>query len=301
MDEAKPDVSGKRARSRTSTDRVVLVAGDVELFKLLYEYRLLRREHLSILTSRPLKRLHRRLLKLAQSDYITTIKLPQQKHIYGLGRLALPVLVEEGIADDELLHQRSRIHELKELFLKHEMMIVDLHVTLSLATRGNPLRLVDWREGKELHDRVTVQDHNAHKSIPVRPDAFFTLEDSRREPGGNRAHYFLEADRSSENHRQFKDKIRGYFHYIEQGLHNRKFGIKHFRVLTVATTDARATNLAAMTQELLPERGRKYFFFSSLKTFSIESPAPILDSVHLSPRDIERRYPLLPAPGAQVP
>ncbi len=30
---------------------------------------------------------------------------------------------------------RLRIHELKELFLKHEMMIVDIHVILALATR----------------------------------------------------------------------------------------------------------------------------------------------------------------------
>jgi hypothetical protein len=298
MYEAKPHVLKNRKGARVSKERLVLVAGDLALFKLIYEYRLLRRGHLSVLTGRPLKRLHRRLLKLVNVGYLTTIKLPQQRHIYGLGRLAAPVLVDEGIADEELLAQRSRIHELKELFLKHEMMIVDLHVTLSLATRDNALRLVDWREGRELHDSVVVKDHGVNKSLPVRPDAFFTLEDSRRPPGENKAHYFLEADRSTENQSRFRDKIRAYFHYIEEGLHNKKFGIKHFRVLTIATTEERAKNLAAMTRELLPEYGWKYFFFGSLKNFSIENPAPILEAVHLSPRDVERRYPLVPVPAA---
>src|SRR5688572_29606254 len=72
-----------------------------------------------------------------------------------------------------------------------------------------------------------------------------------------------EDDRSTENQSRFRDKIRAYFHYIEEGLHSHKFGIKHFRVLTVATTDERAKNLASMTRELLPERGRKYFLFVS--------------------------------------
>jgi hypothetical protein len=210
MNKAREEVGEKK-----NDAPVVLVPSDVVLFKLVYEYRLLRRGHLSVLTGRPLKRLHRRLLQLVRAGYLATIKLPQQKHIYGLGRLAVPVLVEEGIADEELLAQRSRIHDLKELFLRHEMMIVDLHVTLSLATRGNALRLVNWREGRELHDSVVVQDHNINKSLPVRPDAFFTLEDSRRAAGGNKAHYFLEADRSTENQSRFRDKIRAYFHYIE--------------------------------------------------------------------------------------
>lgn len=67
-----------------------LTAGDLEIFKLLYEYRMLRREHISVLTGRPSKRLHRRLLKLVAEGYATSIRLPQQKHIYALGKEAFP-------------------------------------------------------------------------------------------------------------------------------------------------------------------------------------------------------------------
>lgn len=276
-----------------------LVSGDLEILKLLYEYRLLRREHLSALTQRPAKRLHRRLFKLVQNGYLTTIRLPQQKHIYGLGRAALPALVEQGTADPEILTQRLRIHELKELFLKHEMMIVDIHVMLALAGRAGDLQLCAWREGRELYDSVAVTDHDGIHKLPIRPDAFFSIEDSRRPAGENRAHRFLEADRSSVTHTRFSDKLRAYWHYLVAGLHVKKFGIKNFRVITVTLTPERAKNLCALAASMLPERARKYYLFASIKNFSLENPGSIFGSVYLSPRTggAEARYPLIPPPS----
>jgi hypothetical protein len=276
-----------------------LTDGDLDIFKLLYEYRMLRREHISALTGRPPRRLHRRLLKLIAEGYTTSIRLPQQKHIYALGKEALPILVAQGIASDELLTERLRVHELKELFLRHEMMIVDFHVMLSLAGKTDALKLVGWREGRELYDWVTVADHAGVNKLPVRPDAFFTLEDSRRQPGANRANFFLEADRSTATQTRFKDKIRAYWHYLEQGLHAKKFGIKNYRVLTLTLTHARARNLCELAAAVLPERGRKYYLFTSVGNFSLENPAPILGSVYLSPRNCGGggSYPLVAPPS----
>jgi hypothetical protein len=275
-----------------------LTSGDLDIFKMIYEYRFLRREHLAALTGRPAKRLHRRLLKLLDAGYLKAIRLPQQKHIYGLGKAALPVLVEQGSADPELLSQRLRIHEIKELFLKHEMMIVDLHVILSLATRGSDLKIVSWQEGRDLYDFVVVRDRNGTHKLPIRPDAFFTIEDSRRPTGANRAHFFLEADRSTATQTRFGEKIRAYWHYLEQGLHSKKFGIKSFRALTVTITHERAENLCTLASSLLPEAARKYHFFTSFKHFSLENPAPILADIYLSARTAGsgQRYPLVPPP-----
>src|SRR5262249_33053552 len=104
----------KQKRKRdANAKRVIVHDSDVALFKLAYEYRLLRRDHFSALTGRPGKRLHRRLLELVQAGYLTTIKQPQQKHIYAIGQAARHVLIENGIADPELLEERSRVHELK--------------------------------------------------------------------------------------------------------------------------------------------------------------------------------------------
>src|SRR4051794_9134325 len=108
---------------------LVLTKDDLEMFGLLLEHRFLRCEHLEALTGRTAKPLHRRLLKLQQNGYLTTtIRLPKQKFIYALTAASVAKLVAAGVATAELLEDRRRHHELKELFQKHEMLIVDTHV-----------------------------------------------------------------------------------------------------------------------------------------------------------------------------
>jgi len=279
----------------------VMTAGDITIFRLLYEFRFLRCEHLSALTRRSPKRLHRRLLKLIGLGYLTSIRLPQQKHIYGLGKAAMPILVEQGIADPDVLAQRVRVHELKELFLKHEMMIVDIHVAFALAAGVDRQQVVAWREGKDLFDSVAFTDQHGHTRLPIRPDAFFTIEDARRPAGANHAHYFLEADRSTATQTRFQEKIIAYWQYLEQGLHVKKYGIKNFRVLTVTLTHKRAENLCTLAAAVLPERARKYYLFTGEK-FSHESPLSVYGSVYLSPRSPGAdRYPLVPPPQSTPP
>src|SRR5262249_29336719 len=100
-----------------------LIDSDLEIFISVFEHRFVTIDHLSLLTDRPRKRLHRRLLKLIERGYLSRIILPTQKHIYTLGRAAIPTLVERGLAPKEFLDVRLRHQELKELFLKHAMMI----------------------------------------------------------------------------------------------------------------------------------------------------------------------------------
>jgi len=183
MSDHPPLKTSNEEKETVTAARFVLTAGDVELFKLLHAYRFLRREHLSALTGRPAKRLHRRLLKLVENGYVAVLRLPVQKHIYVLAKAALTILVEHGVGDIDLLSQRLRTHELKELFLKHELMLVDLHAILDIATRDGVLRLIDWREGRELYDTVNVSDYSGVTRLPVRPDAFLHLKTC----GGRRA------------------------------------------------------------------------------------------------------------------
>src|SRR5437016_5028498 len=136
--------------------RFLFVEGDLTVLKAVNEFRFLRREHLSALTGRPTKRLHRRLLALVENGYLLVTRIPQQKHIYSLGRAGVTALVAEGVIKDETAFRRIRTSELKELFLKHEMMIVDQHVRLRLAERVGELRLVHWEEGRGLFDAVMM-------------------------------------------------------------------------------------------------------------------------------------------------
>lgn len=193
------------------------------------------------------------------------------------------MLVEQGIAPVDLSDARLRTHELSELFLRHEMMIVDIHVKLSLTSKTGDVRLVSWTEGSQLFDEVIAMDAKGSSRLPIRPDAFFSLKDSLRPEGANRTHFVLEADRSTANHTRFQEKIRGYWSYVEQGRPEKKFGVKGFRVLTVTLTDARAKNLTALAASLVPERARKYFLFISLSKLNSASN-PIREAVCYSPR-----------------
>jgi hypothetical protein len=269
--------------SRGQSQAVVLIESDHNIFEHLREHRFLRLEHLSALTGRSYKRLHKRVHELQEAGYLTVRDFPQQKHIYGLAAKALPVLVQERGADPEIVSTRIRTSELSEFFFNHEMMLVDIHVTLSLASQSHEIKLLEWREGPSLFDRVTVG--GTGEELPFRPDAFFRLEDGRRAEGRNRASFFLEADWSAgENHNQFKKKLVAYWHFLEQGKHAEKFGVKTFRVLTVAKREERAKNLLKLVQETLPESAWKYFLFSSLNQFSMTNPGATFDAVHLSAR-----------------
>ncbi len=285
-------------KNETAPTGFMLTAGDIEILRLVYEHRFLRREQLSRLIGRHAKRLHRRLLKLARSNYLMTIRLPQQKHIYGLGKVGIPILVEQGIGSPDVMGKRLRTNELKPLFLNHEMMIVDVHVALTIVSKNSHARLVDWREGRELFDTVLIVDHKGSASSPVRPDAFFSLEDSRRPAEANRTHFALEVDRSTESQPRFEEKIRANWHYIEQGLHARKYEIKGLRVLTVAVTNARARNLCSLAAKVVPNRAKKYFLFASLNDFSPENSELISGATCYSPRTvgIDQRHPLIPPP-----
>jgi hypothetical protein len=288
-------VSMEAASQKEKRNGLVLTEDDIDIFRLVLEHRFLRREALQALTGRTGKPMHRRLFKLQRGGYLTTlIRLPRQKFVYGLTAASIAELVASGAATPDLLDERLRTHELTELFLRHEMMIVDIHVAMNLASAESPLRLVKWQEGRALWDSVAVIDQGIAKNLPIRPDAFFTLEDSRR-PEGKYAHFALEADRSTANHTRFADKIRAYWRYIEEGLHEKKFGVKRFRVLTITLTAARAENLSALVRALLPERSWKYFFFGSLQNFSIANPSPIFDEIWISPRTPGRQR-LVPEP-----
>lgn len=286
----------------SKSKRFLLVDGDMTVLKAVYEFRFLRREHLSALTERPAKRLHRRLLGLVENGYLLVTRFPQQKHIYSLGRSGVKALVARGVMKDETAVRRIRTSELKELFLKHEMMIVDQHVVLRLAERVGELRLVHWEEGRGLFDSVLVTDQHGFVKLPVRPDAFFTLEDTRRDEGNNLFHFFLEIDRSTMAHTAFREKLRAYWHYREQGLHAKKMGIKSFRVLTVTLTVARARNLCELAGAMLPEGARKHFLFAAMDRYSLDGPNRIFGDIYLSARDRGQdvTYPLVPEPESSL-
>ena len=275
----------------------VLTAGDVEILRLVYGYRLLTVDNLMALTGRTYVPVHRRVSRLVEQSYLYRIVRPMQKHLFAIGKAGIAELVQRGLAPEDLLDWRPRHGELKPLFIDHQLMVVDLHCILELATRGSEIRVMKWQEGPSIFDGVVVTENGARRKLAVRPDALFVLEDTRRPAGGNRATFLLEADRSTCSHKRFCEKLRAYWEYFRKGLHTRRFGVKKFRVVTVTLTRERALNLCETAVKVLPEgAARQMFLFTSIEKFSLESPGAILGEIFVRPHDFGAgvRHQLIP-------
>jgi hypothetical protein len=259
--------------------------GDLDLLRWCYELRFATIDHFTALSKRHRPALVRRIVRLLERGYLTRFVFPGQKHIYAIGKAAIPTLVEQGIAPPEMLTARFRTGELKELFIKHAAMIADIHAALMLATANTSISLIAWKEGQELYDSVTVQEKHERRKLPVRPDAFFTLRDTDRLPEKDTLSFFLEADRSTTTHARFMEKVTAYWSYLDQGLYTKRYSRRFFRVVTVTLTEERAANLAGDARRALPPQAHRFFLFTSLKQFSLERPQAVLGDVFITPRE----------------
>jgi len=268
-------------------DRLQITPQDIQIFRELYDHRMLRIDHLMILTKRSREALKRRLLKLTRHGFLVCRKRPFQRYIYALGRGAVSSLAEQGIAPKELIKQRIRYHELKDLFLDHFMMIVDFHAALTLAARAASLR-VTWRQGDDLHDTLTAYIGGRAVKLSVWPDAFFTVEQGSG-PALRSWHFCFEADRVRGSRRD-RNKILAYLHYFQQGLHRPKYGVDTFRVMRLTRTRARAQNLCNLTGEIITSPAQqKFYLFTSLEDFSPAHPESVLKPIFITARDRQPR------------
>ena len=268
---------------------------DATLVKYIHECRFSTVDHLAALTERRAKDVHRRLHKLVPRNYLRAIIRRPQKTLYTTGKEGISVLVEHGVASRELLEWRVRNEEMKDLFLNHAILVSDIYVRLAVASRTSNLKLVEWRQDRGLWDSAPVVIDGEQTTLPVRPDAYFILEDKERLPGKNRVSFFVEADRSTTTHRRFQNKLVAYWSYLTHALQKEKLGVPHFRVATITLTAERAKGLCEAAREVLPSEAGKYFLFAPIGIASLENPAPIFGSVFLSPRDAEQHSLIPPA------
>lgn len=268
---------------------------DIVLLEAAFRCRLLQQRHFGALTGRSAKSLERRLLQLARNGYLGRKKLAHTPYVYFASSAGQHELLVRGRIKEQELRPRA-FSDLKPLYADHELMLTDIHVALWLAAKNGPLTFTRWEQGRGLHASVVID----RQRLPWRPDALVAFEDSRRQEGRNKAAFFLEADRSSEGHRQFAQKLQAYWAALNAKMHEKRYGIPSFRVLTFCLTDARARNLCGLTRATLPKEAWKFFLFTDVGYVALDDPARVLDEVFLAPRDHDKglRYPLIRAPQA---
>ena len=87
-------------------------------------------------------------------------------------------------------------------------------------------------------------------------------------------------------HQCFIVKMRGYSQYRVCGKAEQKFGARNFLVLTVTRMPERSANLLEATRTLDQAHGAlRMFLFGSERMYGLANPAPVLESVWLTPAD----------------
>lgn len=236
-----------------------LTEDDVAIVRLLARHRFLRSNHISALAGRSLDRTNYRLNRLfhagyidrprAQLDYYPTAGSPPIA--YALADRGARLLIQRDGFDFANVEWSRKNREAGRPFIEHQLEIMDFLVALQTASRTrrditfiHPKDIVaefpaSTRAARNpLLLRAKLSHQGTVREVGIVPDLAFGL----RYPDGSRRCFMAEIDRgtmpvvrSDPEQTSFERKMRVYLAAHAAKQHERQFGWKNFRVLTVTT------------------------------------------------------------------
>lgn len=271
-----------RFRRAAALSRCVLTPRDLDTLARVQSYRMLTSGQLQALVPGSGQGLLRRLQKLFHAGFLDRL-LPRHvdgggsaRMVYAITNRGIRALQENGLlASASRTDWNAKNRSLHDLSIGHTLLVSQVRAVVDLACVKAGMRLLFWKEGSELLDRIEVALPEGYTPVPVAPDAFFAVQDAK-----GRMNFFLEADRGTMTVKRFVRKLQAYAAYYRDGRHSDKYGIKHFRVLTITTTPIRKSNLvsAARAEEGLAGLDRM-FLFSAESQLSLENPECVLSAI----------------------
>ena len=264
---------------------------DLEILRIVESFRLVNSEHLQALVEGSNQGILRRLQKLFHAGHLDRISPLRvngggsAKMVYaitnrGFRELQKAGLIEEPTKTDWNAQNRT----LADLSVNHTLLISHVRAVLTAAcSKNSDLRLLFWKEGRDIYDSIEVALNNGYERVPVAPDAFIGLQDAE-----GRFYFFLEADRGTMTVKRFTLKLKAFAAYWRKKKHREKFGIRNFRVLTVTQSGIRQANLVTASEEAddVRELGR-WFFFTQDQKLSLDRPESILKNIWTMPASQE--------------
>jgi DNA-binding Lrp family transcriptional regulator len=249
---------GRRPRFRRASELPAfrLTDDDIEIVRLLARHRFLRSTHIAALVGRSLDAVNGRLNGLFHHGYIDRPRAQLDYYptagsaaiAYALADRGARLLKHHGLTFANLEWSRKN-REAGRPFIEHQLEIMDFYVALQTAMRDrSDARLVHGDEmiatlpdrAARLSLRVKLRDRGAVHEIGIVPDLVFGI----RLANGAQYNFMVEIDRgtmpivrSDIRQTSFARKMRAYLAGHAARTHERHFGWKTFRVLTV-TTDA---------------------------------------------------------------
>ena len=266
------------------------------IIRHIAHHRFLRSTDIAALVRRSVDRTNDRLLRLfhagyvdrprAQLDYYPTSG--SEPMVYALADRGARLLETQGAGWTRNNERAGRP------FLEHQLEVSEFYVALEKATRERrdillipagdlvasfPEATRGMRNPLAL--RVEVPHAGGIIQIGVVPDLVFGIRFS----DGSRRCFFVEIDRGTmpitrEDMRQtsFDRKMRAYLHAYAERLHERQFGWRAFRILTVVRDGHRARSiLSALRQIQVPDTpGALLFLFAVRDELRTSNPLAYL-------------------------
>jgi hypothetical protein len=260
-----------------------LTEGDLAIVREIARHRFLRSTHIAALVGRSIDRTNDRLSRLFHAGYIDRPRAQLDYYptsgsapmAYALADRGARLLADRhGVGWDRKNHQAGRP------FIEHQLAIAEFYVALQRSTRDRSgVRLIHPSElvaafptetralRNPLSLRVSLSEEGMSLDIGVVPDLIFGL----RFPDGSRRCFMVEMDRgtmpitrSDLRQTSFERKMRVYLQAHACLEHERRFGWKTFRVLTVTTDAHRTRSIVETLRQLhIPQSpGPALFFFA---------------------------------------
>jgi len=248
---------------------------DRKIIRLVHRHRFLRSSHICSLAPGSSQQILRRLQLLYHHGFLERPRSQLDYYhrdgsrgmVYGLGNRSTSLLKAEFGTEFREPRRDERNGSVKRIFLEHELLVSDVMVAVELACRQNGIGFLSEQDLEVAGRPFEWQVNVAGRKISVVPDRVFALQSGNEAGETSRAYFFLEADRGTmpvirknPDQTSFHRKLVGYEATWLQSIHEKHFGFRRFRVLTVTTNAARVKSLVAACSKL--KSGHGLFLFA---------------------------------------
>lgn len=244
-----------------------LTDDDVTIVRQLAGHRFLRSTHIAALVGRSLDRTNDRLSRLYHAGYLDRPRAQLDYYpssgsapmVYALADRGARLLIERDGIEFANVEWSRKNREAGRPFIEHQLEIMDFYVALQCSAQQrtdvqliHPSDLIEGFPDQRVHARnaFTLRARLSHagmvQEIGVVPDLSFGLVF----PDKSRRCFMVEIDRGTMpvvrtdfSQTSFERKMRGYLTAYAAKQHEKQFGWKAFRVLTVTTDQARKQSM----------------------------------------------------------
>ena len=277
--------------------RFQITESDIDIVRLLARHRFLRSTHIAALVGRSLDRTNDRLSKLFHAGYVDRPRAQLDYYprgsapiVYALANRGARLLIERDGIDFPKVEWSRKNRSAGRPFIDHQLEIMDFYVALQCAMRDrSDIRLIRPTEmtatfpdqsfdpGRPFALRAAVRSKGAQRVVRVIPDLAFGIQ----LPDGSRRCFMVEIDRgtmpisrSDFGQTSFEQKMRAYLHAHAAKEHQRQFGWRTFRVLTITSEPQRLHTMLDALRMVRPASspGRSLFFFTTRRDLLASDP-----------------------------